>query len=173
MAVGGFLPFCCGDGLPEALAELWNGQRWVTEPTPMPLGKYLSDVSCVSPTDCTALDFARMERWNGRHWSIAMIPGVKRGGLEGISCTARATCTAVGRANNNTTLAEQWNGTRWSHRSTPNPTGATSSSLAAVSCTTTTTCIAVGSSTDATGQLRVLVERWTSTSRAKGGAALG
>jgi hypothetical protein len=75
--------------------------------------------------------------------------------------------TAVGYSLNNdgvqVPLAERWDGTTWRIQATPNPIGATKSSLVAVSCATTTTCIAVGSYTNATGHTRRLVERWTGT----------
>jgi hypothetical protein len=55
------------------------------------------------------------------------------------------------------TLAERWNGRRWSIERTPNPAGAKASELEAVSCAPATTCTAVGHSDNL-----ALVERYSS-----------
>ena len=66
------------------LAEQWDGISWTIEPTLAPPGATLSatdalsDVSCTSETDCTAVGeytyLARStvplaEHWNGVNWS--------------------------------------------------------------------------------------------------------
>ena len=53
------------------------------------------------------------------------------------------------------TLAERWNGRKWTIEPTPNPTGPTKIELDAVSCTAASACTAVGRSAGAP-----LVERW-------------
>jgi hypothetical protein len=41
-------------------------------------------------------------------------------------------------------MVQQWDGSRWSLVSTPNPSGATSSELNGVACPGATTCMAAG-----------------------------
>ena len=81
-------------------------------------------------------------------------PAVPVGGtnaiLRAVSCTSSTACTAVGRVRvkispeENTSLADAWNGTAWSAKELPHPTGAKLSELVGVSCTSGTTCTAVG-----------------------------
>jgi beta-xylosidase len=61
-----------------------------------------------------------------------------------------------------TTLVEQWNGTKWSIMSTPNPLGFEASYLNGVSCTGATACTAVGNSFTGT-VFSPLVEQWNGT----------
>src|SRR5215467_13227659 len=85
-------------------------------------------------------------------WSIQHTPnptGASFVPLQAVSCTSATACTAVGSSSTSTTtvtLAERWNGTKWSIQHTPNPTGASFVPLKAVSCTSATACTAVGSS---------------------------
>ncbi len=89
-------------------------------------------------------------------WKVVKSPdpsGATESILYGVSCTSARACEAVGYYMNSSddtfTLAERWNGTTWSVQATPNPTGATSSSLDAVFCTAADACEAVGSSNSA------------------------
>jgi hypothetical protein len=61
------------------------------------------------------------------------------------------------------TLAERWDGTAWTIRATPNPSGAQRSVLSAVSCASATACTAVGSYTNSAGTQLTLAERWNGT----------
>jgi len=74
--------------------------------------------------------------------------------LSAVSCTSASACTAVG-SYDNVTLAETWNGARWSLEPTPNPSGSKRSALSGVSCTSATSCTAVGSYDNVT-----LAEAW-------------
>lgn len=170
MAVGAW--FKRSDGLGEAtLAERWNGSHWVIEPTPAPKGLHggaFDGVSCTSARACIAtatyVNRSRnttsiAERWNGKAWSVQQIARPvgahgKKGGvyLTGVSCTARSACTAVGTAfflstDRSTTLAERWNGTRWSVQRTPNPSNTQGSNFYGVSCIGMRLCWAVGLNT--------------------------
>ncbi len=82
--------------------------------------------------------------------SVPVPTGAKASSFSGVSCSAATACEAVGSYVNSggttVTLAESWNGTAWSIQSTPNPTGATSSSLSSVSCISSSACTAVGKS---------------------------
>src|SRR5947209_5810846 len=120
---------------------------WSIEHTPNRKGvsnTQLLGVSCASTSACTAVGayFTGMsprmlaERWNGTKWSIQSTPNPKGVvgiiGLFGVSCASANACTAVGYYYNGTiypTLAERWNGTKWSIQSTPNPKGSVQSLL--------------------------------------------
>jgi hypothetical protein len=62
-----------------------------------------------------------------------------------------------------TTLAERWDGTSWQIVPTPNPPGATNSSLDGISCPRRNVCFAVGRSGSSTTSVP-LVELWNGTS---------
>ncbi len=167
-----------------ALAEDWNGTKWVAGPTPpTPRGgtnAFLSAISCTSATACTAVgDYARepaevgltlAERWNGKKWTIEPTPnpaGRNLSTLTGVSCTSSTTCMAIGSASKDSqprpevALAERWNGRKWAIVATPAPAGLVVSDLSSVSCSSATSCVAVGSydSTRSGGSF-ALVEGW-------------
>ena len=118
----------------------------------------LNGVSCSSTSECTAVGnyYIGMspvmvaQRWNGTKWSTQRTPtptGASSTALDGVSCVSASACTAVGYYNNSTasvTLAERWNGTKWSIERTPNPNGASNSELDGVSCVSASACTAVG-----------------------------
>jgi hypothetical protein len=86
----------------------------------------LFGVSCAGPRFCMAVGTFGgglknlAERWNGRAWSLTPVPspGANLTDLDGVSCTSSSFCVAVGRDNTRSdrvlTLAEIWNGTKWS-----------------------------------------------------------
>ena len=131
-------------------------------------------MSCTSATACTAAGFysnatttvTLAERWNGTRWSIQTTPNPAGASsysiLQGVSCTSATACTAFGEDGNGTTdvtLAERWNGSRWSIQHTPNPAGGSNSTLNGVSCASATACTAVGGSFNGTTGV-TLAERW-------------
>jgi hypothetical protein len=61
-------------------------------------------------------------------------------------------------------LVEAWDGSAWTRRSAPTPSGSTNGSLNGVSCTSTAACTAVGTSTTSNGDQRTLAERWNGSS---------
>jgi len=80
-----------------------------------------------------------------------------------VSCSAPDACTAVGYDETIntfpvTTLAERWNGRRWTRQATPNPS-TFNVELAGISCPSLSDCTAVGVNETARGQ-RVLAEHW-------------
>jgi hypothetical protein len=103
------------------------------------------------------------ERWNGRRWRIVPTPNPVSGGgaLGSVSCTSPSACTAAGAAIDNFgneagTLAERWNGTKWSLQATPNPTVGFETTLDGVACPARRWCTAVGDyGVNATGAERV------------------
>jgi hypothetical protein len=89
------------------------------------------------------------EKWNGRRWAtmrLAQPTGAIGAGLTGVSCTSARACTAVGYdygPNLGGTLAERWNGSKWSIQPTLSP-GVGGIPFAAVSCGSATSCTVVG-----------------------------
>ncbi|HEY2575846.1 MAG TPA: hypothetical protein VGI74_06015, partial [Streptosporangiaceae bacterium] len=170
-------------GLLVPLAQAWNGHAWHIQATPAPSGLRVSGflaIACSSASACTAVgdgtDIAGAslplaERWNGHAWAIQATPapsGAAATGLFAVSCAGAATCVATGDSQDTsgttTTLAESWNGTKWSIKATPNPSGGTQSALTGVSCSSPQACIAGGYSGNAiTGVLKTLAESWNGT----------
>jgi hypothetical protein len=100
----------------------------------------------------------------GPNAPVAPTPRVARPGtLNGVACLSSTSCEAVGSFGTSgatRTLAEVWNGTTWMVQPTPNPAGASSSSLATVACSSASACVAVGGSNDSHGNASVLAESW-------------
>jgi len=165
---------------------------WSITPSPNPRAQngLLNWVSCSGASTCTAVgSYLRgsgigatlAERRDGNTWTTEPTPnpaGARVSALQGVSCTSSA-CVAVGYSIDGSgaqvTLAERWEGTRWTIQPTPNPAGATSIQLFSVSCTSPSACTAVGSSSSGT-----VAERWNGTkwiiqstpNPAQGGGAL-
>jgi hypothetical protein len=96
-------------------------------------------------------------------WKIVPTPGVSGtdNNLAGVSCVSATFCAAVGDSTS-TTLAEMWNGRRWSIVPTPN---SGRGALTGVSCLSARSCTAVGFYTAAvSGAPQALVEVWNGTS---------
>jgi hypothetical protein len=154
-------------GPPFALR--WDGTAWSFQYLD---GYALYGVTCTSATACAAvgqliLGTPSVQRWDGTRWWQQTVPvplGTKAATLYGVSCPAATACTAVGnyttRSGVEQTLAEQWNGTTWSVVPTPNPAGATSSSLSGVSCPTANACTAVGNYVSSSGSQETLIEAY-------------
>jgi hypothetical protein len=170
-----------GLALSRTLAERWDGTQWSIEPTPIVPRDRLSEllgVSCTSSTSCTAVgdtspgpgvslaQSTLAELWNGTSWSIEPTANAARvvNQLTGVSCTSSDACTAVGWSENRDffyfSLAERWDGARWSIQATPNlDLREEDNMLSAVSCSARFICIAVGESAD-----RALAIRWAAAS---------
>jgi len=169
-------------GVVVTLAEAWNGSSWKVQATPRPAGattSELSGVSCADTDSCTAVGYdggtselvTLAEAWNGTSWQIQATPnppGAKGSQLFGVSCATSDECTAVGYDTNSSgetvTLAEAWNGSSWTIRSTPNPAGAATSHLYGVWCATADACTAVGYETNTSGETVTLAEAWNGSS---------
>jgi hypothetical protein len=165
-------------GATVMLAERWNGTQWTIVPVTAVDGaksSALSGVSCPSIGECVAVgSFGRTtrdveplsERWNGSSWtpSPAILSGVQSH-LNAVSCPSSTSCDAVGwsAAGTNTrlnALDEHWNGTTWTVRPTPDPSGSRSSVLWGVSCSSSSACAAVGDDSGAGNASRIFAERW-------------
>jgi hypothetical protein len=170
MAVGDTEIFQAKTGrtVPHPLAEAWNGAKWTLVPTADlgHSGATLNGVACTAgtvggPTQCMAAGsegepkdptaFTLAESWNGTAWKFVATPApLTPGGtaLNGVSCTGAAGCMAVGYYgyNNGTgtsvSLAESWNGTKWTRLVTPTPDS--SATFTGVSCPAAGDCEAVG-----------------------------
>jgi hypothetical protein len=160
----------------KTLIESWNGTKWSIVPSPNGAGdNLLTGVSCVAATDCTvvgshtATGKTLIESWNGTKWSIVPSPNKGRGGgdLSAVSCVSATACAAVGTFTNATggdeTLAESWNGAKWSIVPSVNKPAA-SSSLFGVSCVAASACIGVGNyARTPAGTAKTLIESWNGT----------
>ncbi len=147
----------------KPLVEHWDGGKWEILPAPIPSGAVaalLNGVSCTSATACTAVGYSEgsggvkrplVGRWNGAAWAIqpAPSPGATSGSrLLAVSCPTTSSCTAVGfnhEVEEETTLAERWNGIEWQTLSTVELGGThPTNRLEAVSCDSPSACMAVG-----------------------------
>jgi hypothetical protein len=145
-----------------ALADIWNGKKWTLTKPPMPKGALLGElgsVSCVSAASCVAVGLyftstgggALIDSWNGKTWSMMRgavpPPGTREGILTGVSCVTAKSCVAVGyvtTAKGLASLAETWNGKKWTLTSVSWPKGTTNPTLTRTSCAAVNRCVAVG-----------------------------
>jgi hypothetical protein len=87
------------------------------------------------------------------------------GTLFGVSCASASNCVAVGGRSGTFpgTLAEKWNGTKWSVIASPNPKGATGAGLHDVACTSATNCLAAGYYDTSSKHTLPTAEKWNGT----------
>jgi hypothetical protein len=171
--------FAVGQSAATASTQQWNGKTWSVTTSPKLIGSALAAVSCASASECFAVgrqtgsgaNKALFEHWNGKSWSIvagANPTGTTGVQLEGVACTSSTFCVAVGTqfiagTTASKTLAERWNGKKWSITPSPNPTGGRNVSLHGVTCASTKGCTAVGGYNTVSGTLQTLIERWNGT----------
>jgi hypothetical protein len=152
----------------------WNGKKWSPQTTPNPGGTAAGDanelfgLACSSPASCWAagadgkVEFDpsvnEMLRWNGKKWFTTKVPDPATGTgavniLESDTCLSARDCWAVGLHGHETSTIVirndtlHWNGTKWSHVSSPDPGGTTTHGiniLSGVRCTSPASCWAVG-----------------------------
>jgi hypothetical protein len=134
--------FTSGGSLGGGWAQAWNGTAWSNQVTHLPkgaVGGLLDAGSCsLAPaTACTAVGYYSngsafvnyAESWNGTKWLVQETPepaGATAASLAGVSCSfPPGSCVAVGSYTTSAgvpvTLAEGWNGTKWSVQKTPTP----------------------------------------------------
>jgi hypothetical protein len=148
-------------GNAEARAAAWSIQTTANASEAEHSALY--DIACepASTSACTAVGKQTSkggttspyaQYWNGGTWanqSAATPEGSTAGELQADTCLSKTSCVAAGSyttVKGTFSLVESWNGTSWSIQSTPNPEGASSTSLRGVSCKVITACVAVGSS---------------------------
>jgi sugar lactone lactonase YvrE/alpha-tubulin suppressor-like RCC1 family protein len=165
-------------GVDVTLAEHWNGGGWSIQATPNPGGaasSVLEGVSCASASACVATGHYEdskgsavvplAEHWDGGEWRLEPAPspeGAEEAKLASVSCVSVSSCIAVGTYKDGSgeyrTLAERWDGTRWSMQSALEPEGAVHAFLLGVSCDSGEACEATGYYVGAGA--RPLAERW-------------
>jgi hypothetical protein len=166
MVAAAALAVCC-----PAVASA--ASTWTIQSVPLPAGASagtLFSVSCPTATRCAAVGnggHASVDSWNGRTWSVRSVPlpaGATGGSLFAVSCASATSCTAIGYYFKATgpklMLAEHWNGSTWSVRSVPGPSGSRGSELFAVSWSSATSCTAVGDYVTSAGSTQTLAVRW-------------
>ena len=162
----------------RALAEHWNGSRWllVKVPQPQPNKTLLTGVSATSATDIWAVGYTTnardqdqhtlIEHFNGTAWSI--VPGSVPGVLAGVSAGSAGDAWAVGviPATTSTparTLTEHWDGTRWQVVPSPSP-GSFGDGLSAVTVAGPDSVWAAGDAiTSKFGSTVAFTEHWNGT----------
>jgi hypothetical protein len=138
----------------DQVVERWNGRTWFRQ-TDFAPGTVRRGVACPTRRRCVVVGthggVAFAERWDGSHWlrqRMPRPPGATSSSLSGVSCSSVTACTAVGSFYrdpfSSQTLAERWNGKRWSIEPTPTDGSFTQSELEGVSCPSRTSCTAVG-----------------------------
>jgi hypothetical protein len=165
------------------LLEKWNGTNWTVQPPlPEPAGAAavgIEAVSCVSPSDCTAVGDAALnnftqqttlaEHWDGHGWSIEPMPALGTSNqpiLTSASC-AGTTCMAAGvifTSAGQAPLAEEFNGTTWSVTTLAMPAASAGIAVRGVACTAAANCYAAGASGTSPGNSVTLIEHWNGTS---------
>jgi hypothetical protein len=173
----------------KTLIEMWDGTSWSVTPSPNAgppsYDDQLYKVSCPSVNFCTAVGYSAhhagsgvsyktlIESWRGSRWSVVPSPNEAPSDnyeiLDGVSCGAANACTAVGYYGQGTkngsaltSLAEYWDGARWSLMATPSGRPQyTYTSLQGVSCTSAVSCTAVGEAASGAHPTdKTLVEAW-------------
>lgn len=167
----------------HALAEHWDGSTWTVQTAVTPPGVAFAElfgIWCASAANCTATGYyttgvtsgpgqALVEHWDGSAWTIEPAPANPPGSyvsiLDAVSCTSAASCTAVGASlyvssPTSRTLAERWNGSRWTIETTARPSGSIEDGLSGVSCTSSASCTAVGAYTKKPDTGLTLAEHW-------------
>ena len=157
----------------EALGYAWNGKAWKpANPTTPTSSSSLAADACASATNCVTVGtFA--ESWNGKSWAPRTLPlakGASRDALDSVACATTKFCMAVGASdvsvNGTAYLTESWNGTKWTIRSVPEPTGGMVDNLFGVTCASAKSCVAVGSfatEISSSSPLAETVEAWNGT----------
>ena len=157
----------------------WNGTSWSVLSNPAGTGgAHLAAVSCPSASACAITGYNHppgfgivtlAEALTGTALSVRPTPNpavVSDTDLASVSCPAAAACAAVGSyfgSSGEAPLAEEWNGTRWSIKPAPLPSGASAGVLNGVSCTSPRACMAVGWYKNSAGGQDTLAEAWNGT----------
>ena len=152
------------DSASRPLIERWNGTKWSIVSSSGGKGAALHGVTCRSTTFCIAVGLQGQTgpgvgktlalRWNGTKWSILATPnpsgsnGANFAALNDVACSSTTNCKAMGysSAGNGVypTLAERWNGTKWSIVASPNLSVGGTGEWTGVACPSASMCMAVG-----------------------------
>jgi hypothetical protein len=170
--------YLVASGLTHSLILRWDGRTWNIQRASSGRAEftYLLDVSCATATSCvtvganygrstSAVPFTAV--WSAGIWTTKEVPTpaeTEYSWLAGVSCTSENACMGVGGyrttpGSAQQTLAEQWNGERWTVVSSPNPRGSRLTVFHSVSCTSSVLCTGTGFS-DVT-ETEALAERYS------------
>jgi len=178
--------FCVavGDDYQKTLAEHWNGSKWKIVATPNPNADcctHLNGVKCTSAKNCVAVGGYEkvvngkwtaktlVLHWNGTSWAVMPSPNrstLPLNSLMAVACPSVKDCRAVGTSSdgwNSKTLAERWDGTKWSIVPSPNRSNTNLDSLQGIVCASSTSCWAVGYADYQTLTSETLIEHWNGT----------
>jgi hypothetical protein len=182
------------DGRGHAIAFRSDGTSWISTALPAPGIDNLQGVKAFSPSDVWAVGSmipaggsqgrTLVMHWNGSAWSIVPSPnpnpsvdilhavdGIASNNLWAVGQQAQSE-TVTGAGPGTRSLAEHWNGTRWSVASTPN-TG-DEDSLNGVAAAGTASAFSVGTFVQQGGAIpvdRTLAEAWNGSSWATDASA--
>jgi hypothetical protein len=154
----------------SSVTERWNGKNWTTSPF-LP-NTTVEGVACPAASACFAVGSnsqgTASARWNATRWIAGPPPvGASRAHFDQIACASPTQCLAIGTFHDGTgrrSLAEQWNGTKWTYGRGPQlPTGASSVTWLDLGCPSATECLAVGAYRSG-GSGHPLVQRWNGSS---------
>lgn len=111
-----------------AFIEQWTGRRWHLVGRPQPNASLWS-VSASGPDDAWAVGDHLLEHWNGHDWQRVATAPVGGNILWGTATSGPGQAWLVGERwrgerKDGKTLAERWNGARWTVVPTPNPPAA-------------------------------------------------
>ena len=174
------------DGRGHAIAFRSDGTSWISTTLPAIGVDNLQGVKAFSPTDAWAVGSLTsasgqgrtlVMHWNGSAWSVVpsanpdpnvdafhAVDGVSSNDLWAVGQQARSTAL-TGVAPGTRTLAEHWNGTRWTAATTPN--SANDNSLNGVAALASASAFSVGTSTQPGGSIpvnRTIAARWNGAS---------
>lgn len=174
-----------GRGVGDALAERWNGHRWLQVRVPGQLagGGSLEAVTCVPqavPAQCWAVGQTEpkgsglvpihplVELWNGHSFvAVASPPGTLGNypELKAIACATATRCQAVGSRGSGeddaSDLAEGREGRSWTWEHAPSPLYGYQE-LTGIACPSVTDCWAVGEGENRSGSgVRMVVEHFS------------
>jgi hypothetical protein len=116
--------------------EHWNGAKWAVSPSPKLLNEEALSVAAISPKDVWVVgqgpntpagQIVLAEHWNGFRWSVIPTPKLPccfAYEFTSVSAVSSKDVWAVGSGQSGSsfvTVAEHWNGKKWSRAKTPNP----------------------------------------------------
>ena len=142
---------------------LTSEAKWTIQSMPEPEGAVSSELlgaDCPTSTFCVAVGsytvsggsiWAWSATWNGTSWTLRTVPKPAssiRTVLLDVSCSSASACASVGIYRDSgglqTSLVQRWNGTSWSHQSSPNPESSTNTVFQGISCVASSPCVGVG-----------------------------
>jgi hypothetical protein len=137
----------------QAVIQHWDGTAWTIFSLPAQPSA-LSDVTCVSASDCWAVG-SSIQHWDGTSWALVNSPS---GGGRSVTCASASECWVVGDAS-----IQRWDGTSWVNVPYiyPSDEGTT---LEDVACASASDCWVVGFYPVGEEENQSFIEHWDGTS---------